>query len=591
MPGLAGIITGASAADAKAKLAKMIEAMCHESFYTSGSRIDETMGAFIGWTARRGSFGDGMPLVNRSGNVALMFSGEDYSSGGCASRRSTLVHGYEADAAAFPDTLDGIFHGVVMDGRSGRTILFNDRYGLHRLYYHEAEDGLYFAAEAKAILAVCPELRGVDARGLSEYVAFGCTLENRTLFRGINLVPPGSRWTFRNAVLEKKETYFDPTAWESQPALDGDTYYDQLRDVVARSLPSYLRGPEAAAVAITGGLDTRMIMAWSGASPGSLPCYTFGGELRDSRDVAIGRQVASLCGQTHHVIRVGEEYLSRFPHYSERTVYLTDGAVGVGNSPDLYVSEQARRIAPAKIVGTWGSELLGQAVLFKPASAEPHLYDHDFCQRVHQAAHTYAAVRRGHPVTFAAFRQTPWFQYGIEALEQTQLTVRAPFLSGDFVRTVYRAPQRSEADVRMRLIHDGNPLLAGIPSDRGVSPGRIGPRGIAARLTEAVLFKAEYLLDMGMPQWFAPADRLLAPLGVERLFLGRHKFYHFRTWYRHRLQHHIREVLLDPGSTTRPYLRPGGLARIVEDHIAGLSNHTTTIHTALTLEYLHRHFG
>ena len=57
--------------------------------------------------------------------------------------------------------------------------MFNDRYGMHRIYYHEAKEAFYFAAEAKAILAVRPELRRADPRGLGEFVACGCVLDNR----------------------------------------------------------------------------------------------------------------------------------------------------------------------------------------------------------------------------------------------------------------------------------------------------------------------------------------------------------------------------------------------------------------------------
>ena len=63
--------------------------------------------------------------------------------------------------------------------------LFNDRYGMHRIYYHQAQDAFYFAAEAKAILAVRPELRSVDPDGLGEFVSCGCTLKNRTVFKDI----------------------------------------------------------------------------------------------------------------------------------------------------------------------------------------------------------------------------------------------------------------------------------------------------------------------------------------------------------------------------------------------------------------------
>src|SRR5207245_7313778 len=88
---------------------------------------------------------------------------------------SFLVHLYEADPS-FPVGLNGRFHGLLTDRTRGTTTLFNDRYGMHRLYYHESKEAFYFAAEAKAILAVCPELRRADLRGLGELVACGVVL-------------------------------------------------------------------------------------------------------------------------------------------------------------------------------------------------------------------------------------------------------------------------------------------------------------------------------------------------------------------------------------------------------------------------------
>ena len=48
-------------------------------------------------------------------------------------------------------------------------------------------------------------------------------------------------------------------------------------------------------MSLTGGLDSRMILAWAQAAPGSLPCYTFGGPYRDCADVRIARQLATIC--------------------------------------------------------------------------------------------------------------------------------------------------------------------------------------------------------------------------------------------------------------------------------------------------------
>jgi asparagine synthase (glutamine-hydrolysing) len=469
-------------------------------------------------------------------------------------------------------------------------MLFNDRFGLQRLYYHEAKDAFYFAAEAKAILKVRPELRRADPRGLGEFIVCGCVLENRSLFSGIQVLPPGSAWRFANGALEKKAAYFEPREWEAQEALEPTAYYAELRDVLARNLPRYFNGRERIGISLTGGLDTRIIMAWHKAEPGSLPCYTFGSMYRDNEDVSLARRVAKICGQQHQVITVGEEFLSRFAHYAERSIYLTDACVDIGRSPDLYVNEKAREIAPVRIVGTYGSEMLLQALMFKAEYPAAGLYDSELGPQIRAAKATYDASLKIHPVTFVAFRQSPWHHYGVLGLEQTQVGVRSPYLDNELVKTVYKAPASVSVainqEARSKLVQDGNPALADLRTDRGI-------RGLDSVFTRGLLnftFKAEYAYDYGMPQWIARVDHLFAPLHLERIWLGRHKVFHFRVWYRDYLADYVREILLDARSLARPYVNREGVRRIVNGHLAGNRNYTTEIHRLLTLELTHRLF-
>ena len=134
-------------------------------------------------------------------------------------------------------------------------MLFNDRYGMHRVYYHESKDAFYFAAEAKAILAVCPELRRMDPRGVGEFIACGAVLENRTLFDGIHVLPPASAWVFRNGSLERKGSYFHPREWEDQETLDPESYYRELRVAFTQNLPRYFDRPRA---------DRNVVDGWIG---------------------------------------------------------------------------------------------------------------------------------------------------------------------------------------------------------------------------------------------------------------------------------------------------------------------------------------
>jgi asparagine synthase (glutamine-hydrolysing) len=581
----------------------MVEAFRHEAFYVTGTRVDESLGVYVGWAARKGSFGDGMPLFNERGDVSLVFSGEEYPEPGTACRLKTrghalavegpsyLVHLYEEDPG-FPAGLNGRFHGLLMDRTRGTAMLFNDRYGMQRLYCHEAKEAFYFAAEAKAILAVRPELRHTDPRGLGEFVSCGCVLKNRTLFEGIQVLPAGSAWILRAGAIERKSEYFQPREWEEQVPLDPEPYYQEIRKVFSRNLSRYFDGQERVGMSLTGGLDTRMIMAWRKPPAGSLPCYTFGGTFRDCRDVTIARKVARACGQSHAVIRAGEEFLSRFPHYAERTVYLTDACVEVSRSPVLYVNEKAREIAPVRMTGNYGDQILRWLRAFGPGEPAPGPFVPEFLEHVRAARETYAGLLQTHPLSFAAFRQAPWYYYGLLALEQTQLTLRSPYMDNDLVRTAFRAPESATKnnDVRLRLIGDGSHTLRRIRTDLGFGGSLGGPPGAALRRLHHFTMKAEYAYDLGMPQWVARIDRLFSPFRLERLFLGRHKYYHFRVWYRDGLSEYVRQMLLDPRTLSRPYLDRSGVEAVVRGHLKGGRNYTSEIHTLLTLELLHRLF-
>jgi asparagine synthase (glutamine-hydrolysing) len=601
VPGIVGLVTGMPRERAERELRQMVDALRHESFYETGTWMDESLGVYAGWCRRKGSVADPMPLRNEGGDVVMVFSGEEFPEPGTAQRLKErghafdvdgcayLVHWYEEDPA-FPAGLNGRFHGLLVDRTRQTTTLFNDRYGLHRVYYHEAKDALYFAAEAKAILAVRPEIGAIDPRGLGELVSCGCVLEDRSIFAGIHVLPGAAKWFLRDGTVERKAAYFQRREWESQSRLEPAVYYREIGETFSRNLPRYFAGSERIGMSLTGGLDTRLIMARLHPAAQSLPCYTFGGMFRDSRDVVVARRVADACGQSHQVIRVGEEFLARFPSYAERTVYLTDGCADVSRSADLYVNEQARHIAPVRMTGNYGGEVLRQVRTFKPIAPLSGLFSDGLVSCVRQTEETYAGLLRNNPLSFAVFQQAPWHQFGVLALEQTQLALRSPYLDNDLVRTVFRAPDAAARgdDVCARLIADASPELRQIRTDRG--RGAPGVSGLLSRACLELQFKAEYAYDYGMPQWMARIDRLLTPLRPERLILGRHKFAHFRLWYRDTLSAYVREVLLDPSTLSLPHLDRKKVEEVVSAHLDGRRNYTVEIHTLLTLTLIHRLF-
>jgi asparagine synthase (glutamine-hydrolysing) len=601
MPGIVGIISQRPSAQYDALVKSMAKCLIHEPFYTEGIYINQEVGLWSGWACHKGAFGDCLPIWNEKRDICLLFSGEDFTDQvDIAALRmrghefgsddaSYLVHLYEEMGCAFLEKLNGWFSGVLLDLRAQKIVLFNDRYGVNRLYYHEDASGFYFASEAKSLLKVLPGTRQLNMRSLGEVLCCESVLQNRSLFSGISLLPRGSAWVFSRGEPVKRKAYFKQEAWESQPALRESEFYEKLEETWRRVLPKYFLGKQSIGLSLTGGVDSRMILAWAPRLPGTLPCYTWGGKYRDCADVKIARRTAKVCRQPHNTILVGAEFLSQFHDLAERAVYISDGTMDVTGSIDLYVQRLARQIAPVRLSGVCGGEILRRLVMFKPDPAQQGVFDPELERSFRDATATYADELQGHRLSFASFKQAPWYMASKFTVERSQVTYRTPYFDNDLVALAYQTPEKLlNNEPALRLISNGNPALGKIGTDRGLAFRSVPGVNRALHWYQEFTFKAEYAYDYRMPQWLARVDHAFAPLHLERLFLGRHKFHHFRVWYRDELSRWLREILLDSDARSRPYLRANSLEKILKAHTSGQRNYAFEIHKILTLEFIQR---
>lgn len=565
----------------------------------SDSFIESNLSLAGAWTNEPGKLGNDGLIWNQTKDIGLLFLGEIFQSSngigeaslpdGCAKAR-WMIQEYEKEGLSFLGKLNGWFAGFLIDLREQTSVLFNDRYGLGRIYYHQAPEAFYFSSQAKSLLKVLPQTRRLDERGVAEWLSCGCVLQNRTLFSNVSLLPPGSAWIFSADGRMKKTRYFDPAIWESQSPLSPAEYYECLKETFPRILKRYMNGDRTVGMSLTGGLDGRMIMAWSPHGPGQLPCYTFNGPIRDCADVKIARKVAGACGQAYQTIPIQSQFFTEFTTLAEETVYLTDGAMDVTGAVELYVNRLASQIAPVRLTGNYGSEILRSNVAFKSRRLPGELFSPELLRRVSDAAGTYSEEAAGNRLSFIAFKQVPWHHFARFAVEQSQIAIRSPFLDNDLVALAFRASPvcASSLEHSLRLIAEGNPQLGCIPTDRGITYPAGKTFNRINRSLQEFLAKAEYAYDYGMPDWLARVDSCLAPLQLERLFLGRQKFCHFRSWYRHQLSGFVKQVLLDPRSRSRGYLNGSALEPMVAAHVQGSRNFTLEIHKLISLELLQR---
>jgi asparagine synthase (glutamine-hydrolysing) len=586
MAGIAGAFVDHVGSDLPARIRIMTGCITSSLNEMKGLHIEPKLRAALGWSGL--APGGTLQLTwNRKRDIGLYLNGEVYPESSSSSSEHFLEN-YEQTGINALAELNGHLSGVIVDRRKQEAHVFNDRYGLARIYYHQSGRDFFFASEAKSLLRLLPHLRRFDQNGLAEFLSLGCVLQNRTLFEGISLLPPASVWTYSNTGKIEKQRYFDPRHWEQQEPLSAEEYSVRLCELFSRNCSKYFMGSAPVALSLTGGLDSRMILAWARASPGTLPCYTFGGPYRDCADVRIAKRLANICKQPHTTIRISADFFDRFRALAENTVYITDGAMDVSGAVELYVNECARQIAPVRVTGNYGSEILRSNVAFGPRSIDTSLFTTEFRRLIDGASETYRAEAVGHRLSFIAFKQVSWYHFGRYAVERSQLNPRSPYLDNELVALAYRAPRKLVDSVEplLQLIANGNPALGAVGSDRALRFRTNPILGALKHTWQEFTAKAEYAYDYGMPRWLVRTDQALKPLHLEKVFLGRHKFYHFRVWYRDQLAH----ALLDELSLKeQPSCYVDHVAkRIVKEHISGRVNRTLDIHKLLTVQIVER---
>ncbi|MCP5367792.1 MAG: asparagine synthase (glutamine-hydrolyzing) [Hyphomicrobiales bacterium] len=288
MCGLAGLFLARGAAPLEADLAAMVRSMAHRG--PDGSRQ---------WRNGDGTFqagfvrlsiidlpGGDQPIADRDGRRVLMGNGEIYNY--VELRREADVRDYPyatqgdmevvlpleaARGDAFVHALNGMYALALYDGNRHRLLLVRDRLGIKPLYWTRVPGGVLFASEIKALFAsglVRPE---IDPAAAGAYLDHGFVPAPRTLFRGIDKVPPGHTLSVSAAGEVALERYWRAAPDPDLPA-DPAGIEERLDGLLADSLRLQLRSDVPLGALLSGGLDSGLVVAMA-ARQAARPPRTF----------------------------------------------------------------------------------------------------------------------------------------------------------------------------------------------------------------------------------------------------------------------------------------------------------------------------
>ncbi len=597
MCGIAGIFDRSAAPVDPAVLARLTRVLRHRGPDGEGTFADRVEGASLGFAHTRLAIVDlsdagRQPMTTADRQLWLVVNGEIYNAPqlrreleGRGHRFASqtdvevILHLYAEEGVGFLPRLDGMFAFALWDRRHRRLLLARDRFGVKPLYVSERGERLVFASEAKAILEVEGFAAELDPSALAEHFTFQWCTGGRSLFRGLELLEPGT-WLEAGPEGVRRGRYYR-LAYDRGEPLTEDEAVERLRAAFEGAVERQLMSDVPVGAFLSGGMDTGSIAAIAGRRLGRFHTFTCGFETDGLEGLEArfderheSRELARLLDTEHHELTLGPEC---FEPAIQRVVYhLDEPRVGICYQVYL-IAELIGRHVKVVLSGVGGDELFaGYPWRYRPIleATDPTTFAETYYRTWvrffdddgRKALFSDRLLRQiGDFSTFDSFRRVLDESGTEDPLHKALYFDFSTFLHGLFLVDDKLSMAHSvEARVPF-LDNDLLELCTRIPSRFKLSPQRpwkwVLKKALEGLLPTATLERRK--------QGFTPPDA---------------------TWYRGPLRRYLESVVLSPRALERDLFRPAALRRIFDEHASGRCNHRFLIWSLLCIEHWHRIF-
>ncbi|MCX8024123.1 MAG: asparagine synthase-related protein, partial [Thermanaerothrix sp.] len=206
--------------------------------------------------------------------------------------------------------LNGGVCAAVWEGDLQRLSLVTDFLGLRPLFYLHQPGRLAFASEIKALLTLGWIQPSINEEALAEWLAFEVLDGDRTLFKDIKRLPPGAILRYQDGRV-RVYPYAHLGYCEGFSDWSETQWVGAFIETLRQSLQRRLADPQGYILPLSGGLDSRLLLALlSKDLKRILPLVTYGD--RSSRDVDRARRMGKEVRYPHHILFLNREYPKEF---------------------------------------------------------------------------------------------------------------------------------------------------------------------------------------------------------------------------------------------------------------------------------------
>ena len=244
--------------------------------------------------------------------------------------------------------------------------LSRDRLGVRPLYYAWHDNCFVFASEIKSLLAYPGMSRQVDLLGLDQLFTLWCTLPPRTVFQGIQELPPASCLVVDDGGTRAWSYWRLDYGRGYEPLSDSD-WVERLDSLLLEATRIRLRSDVPVGAYLSGGLDSTLVTAMiRRCANAHLKTFSISFEESEFDEREHQREAVRYLKTDHHEIRVtGQDIAGVF----RQVVRHTESPVLRTAPAPLYLLSRLVRQHGYKVVlsGEGSDEVFGGYDIYKEA--------------------------------------------------------------------------------------------------------------------------------------------------------------------------------------------------------------------------------
>jgi len=501
-----------------------------------------------------------------------------------------------------PDCLqdiEGNFSVAWWDRKYRRLTIGTDKIGQNLLFVGQHNGNFVFGSYITQLMSSGLLTRELDLEGFADLLACEFILGERTLFRDIRIIGPASYIVVEGDKVESRQ-YWRIDDIDSDQGYDGN-FIDELDSAWRLAVRRSIRPDSESTIGLTGGVDSRMILAAAAAQ--DLPLFGYTGGLPDSTDVILARQVAELVGARHTFRMIEPSMAGRWlePMVRHQGGFVATlhthpcGALYSEPGPD----DRVQGIGGTYVRGFWAprpgepvssaSDMPGfvfnRLVANRKRDYLDRLWKPDLAMMAQDATKSHLSdLLAGYNDKNGPLAQAHFF-YLHERCRKflnkgaiiTRLArdIQYPYLDHTYVNTVSKLRiedrLKDNINIQVELIRRAFPDLLKIPYAKNLMPLAASSRQKwRIKVGRALKRRVHSFTGLGSP----------APRPTDN--------HEYARWIREDMKTAILDLLLDPNAAYRAYLDRGAVVSLLDEHFDGHADNKALVAALVTFELVNK---